>query len=232
MLTLSRSAGPAKPNSIFSFLSQADQNIWHGPNGLFCWATTESILTGYIAAWYGNCTTLNRKAIQRVLRTTQWICGCELPAFQIIYKRQCKAQKSERPKVSSETKTNVWPAAFWQAVPQPQGSDQQALVQFLSPGHPTLKWMNNLHSHICTYTHRTYTHRTCTHNMHASSLLVETAHHTDLCTFLALSHIWSCTVCIDLLYLLVLLVLFLFSSICIRCFGRRPSQRILLLVLV
>ncbi|KAI3363474.1 hypothetical protein L3Q82_012091, partial [Scortum barcoo] len=31
--------------------------------------TTERILTGCITAWFGSCTTLNRKALQRVVKT-------------------------------------------------------------------------------------------------------------------------------------------------------------------
>jgi hypothetical protein len=34
--------------------------------------TTESILTGYITAWYGNCSAFDLKTLQRVVRTTQY----------------------------------------------------------------------------------------------------------------------------------------------------------------
>lgn len=45
--------------------------------------TIESILTGYV--WYGNCTTLDCKALQRVVRTTQYITGaCFLPSRKSI----------------------------------------------------------------------------------------------------------------------------------------------------
>ena len=33
--------------------------------------TIESILTGCITAWYGSCTDLDRKALQRVVKTHQ-----------------------------------------------------------------------------------------------------------------------------------------------------------------
>ena len=52
-------------------------------------ATTESILTGCITAWYGNCTAQNRKALQRVVRTAEKICGCALPHIQAIYDDRC-----------------------------------------------------------------------------------------------------------------------------------------------
>ena len=44
--------------------------------------TIESILSGCITAWYGNCTTLNRKALQRVVRSAHRITGGKLPTLQ------------------------------------------------------------------------------------------------------------------------------------------------------
>jgi hypothetical protein len=51
--------------------------------------TIESILSGCITAWYGNCTALNRKALQRVVRSAQRITGGKLPAVQDTYSTQC-----------------------------------------------------------------------------------------------------------------------------------------------
>uniref|UniRef100_A0A8C7H3V2 Reverse transcriptase domain-containing protein n=1 Tax=Oncorhynchus kisutch TaxID=8019 RepID=A0A8C7H3V2_ONCKI len=51
--------------------------------------TIESILAGCITAWYGNCTALNRKAIQRVVRSAQRITGGKLPALQDTYTTRC-----------------------------------------------------------------------------------------------------------------------------------------------
>jgi hypothetical protein len=42
----------------------------------------ESILSGYINAWYGNCTTRNRKALQRVVWSAQHITGGKIPTLQ------------------------------------------------------------------------------------------------------------------------------------------------------
>ena len=50
--------------------------------------TIESILTGCITAWYGNCSTSNRKALQRVVCTSQYITGAKLLAIQDLYTRQ------------------------------------------------------------------------------------------------------------------------------------------------
>jgi hypothetical protein len=44
----------------------------------------ESILTGCITAWYGNYTASDRKALQRVVRTAQYITGAKLPTIQVV----------------------------------------------------------------------------------------------------------------------------------------------------
>jgi hypothetical protein len=51
--------------------------------------TVESILTGCITAWYGNCLASDCKALQRVERTAQSIAGVELPAIQDLCTRWC-----------------------------------------------------------------------------------------------------------------------------------------------
>uniref|UniRef100_A0A8C7MLP8 Alkylated DNA repair protein AlkB homologue 8 N-terminal domain-containing protein n=1 Tax=Oncorhynchus kisutch TaxID=8019 RepID=A0A8C7MLP8_ONCKI len=51
--------------------------------------TIESILAGCITAWYGNCSALNRKALQRVVRSAQRITGGKLPALQDTYTTRC-----------------------------------------------------------------------------------------------------------------------------------------------
>jgi hypothetical protein len=43
--------------------------------------TIESILTDCFTAWYGNCSASDRKALQRVVRTAQYISGAKLPAI-------------------------------------------------------------------------------------------------------------------------------------------------------
>jgi hypothetical protein len=50
--------------------------------------TIESILLGCIKAWYGNCTALNRKALQRVVWSAQRITGGKRPALQDTYSTQ------------------------------------------------------------------------------------------------------------------------------------------------
>jgi hypothetical protein len=47
--------------------------------------TVDSILSGCITAWYGNCTDHYRGALQRVVRSAQRITGGKLPALQDTY---------------------------------------------------------------------------------------------------------------------------------------------------
>ena len=63
--------------------------------------TIESILTVCITAWYGNCSASNRKAIQRVVRTAQYITGAKLPAIQDLYTRRCQRKALKIVKDSS-----------------------------------------------------------------------------------------------------------------------------------
>ena len=46
--------------------------------------------TGCITTWYGNCSASDRKALQRVVRTAQYITGAKLPAIQDLYTRRCQ----------------------------------------------------------------------------------------------------------------------------------------------
>ena len=57
--------------------------------------TIESILTGCITAWYGNCSASDCKALQREVRSAQYITEAKLPAIQDLYTRRCqrKGQK-------------------------------------------------------------------------------------------------------------------------------------------
>ena len=52
---------------------------------MFYSCTIESILTGCVSAWYGNCLASGRKARQRVVRVAQYITGAEFTAIQDLY---------------------------------------------------------------------------------------------------------------------------------------------------
>jgi hypothetical protein len=54
--------------------------------------TIKSILTGCITAWYRNCSASDRKALQKVVRTAQYITVAKLPALQDLYTRRCQTK--------------------------------------------------------------------------------------------------------------------------------------------
>ena len=49
-----------------------------------------TILTGCITAWYGNCLASDRRLLQRVVRTVQYITGAKIPEIQDLYTRRCQ----------------------------------------------------------------------------------------------------------------------------------------------
>ena len=66
---------------------QEAEEIWlvtQNPDKIYRF-TIESILSGCIIAWYGNCTALNHKALQMVVQSAQCITGGKLPALHDTY---------------------------------------------------------------------------------------------------------------------------------------------------
>ena len=63
--------------------------------------TIESILMGCITAWYGTCSASDRKALQRVVRTAQYITGAKFPAIQDLYTRRLQRKALKIAKDSS-----------------------------------------------------------------------------------------------------------------------------------
>ncbi|KAK3514879.1 hypothetical protein QTP70_033815, partial [Hemibagrus guttatus] len=49
----------------------------------------ESILSSYITAWFGNCTSSDRKTLQCIVRTAEKIIGVSLPSITDIYTVHC-----------------------------------------------------------------------------------------------------------------------------------------------
>uniref|UniRef100_A0A4W5LAU3 Reverse transcriptase domain-containing protein n=1 Tax=Hucho hucho TaxID=62062 RepID=A0A4W5LAU3_9TELE len=95
-----------------SVMKRARQNLFPlrrlerfgmGPQILikFYSCTIENILAGCITAWYGNCLASDHKALQRVVRTAQYITGAKLPAIQDLYTRRCQRKALKIVKDSS-----------------------------------------------------------------------------------------------------------------------------------
>ena len=68
------------------------------PNTLtnFYRCTIEGILSGCITTWYSNCSTHNRRALQRVVRSAQRITGDKLPALQHPMSQQGQKDHQEQ----------------------------------------------------------------------------------------------------------------------------------------
>uniref|UniRef100_A0AAZ3Q103 Alkylated DNA repair protein AlkB homologue 8 N-terminal domain-containing protein n=1 Tax=Oncorhynchus tshawytscha TaxID=74940 RepID=A0AAZ3Q103_ONCTS len=81
---------------------QQAEKFWHGfldPQLYSC--TIESLLTGCITGWYGNCSASDHKALQRVVRTAQYIIGAKLPAIHDLYTKRCQRKTQKIVKDSS-----------------------------------------------------------------------------------------------------------------------------------
>ena len=76
--------------------------------------------TGCITAWYNNCSSSDRKALQRVVRTAQYITEAKLPAIQDLYTRRCQRIALKIVKDPSHPSQTVLSTTAWQAVPECQ----------------------------------------------------------------------------------------------------------------
>ena len=85
------------------FLRRRLKRFCMGPQILkrFYSCTIESILTGCITAWYGNCSASDRKAHKRVVHTAQYVTRAKLSVIQDPYTRRCQRKALKIVKDSS-----------------------------------------------------------------------------------------------------------------------------------
>ena len=89
------------------FAPQETEKIWHrSSDPLKVLQLHHRELTGCITAWYGNCSASDHKALQRVVRTVQYITGAKLPAIQDLYTRRCQRKTLKIVKDSSYPTAN------------------------------------------------------------------------------------------------------------------------------
>ena len=109
----------------------------HQKHSNFYRCTIESILSGCITAWYGNCSAHNRKALQRKQRIT----GGKLPALQDTYTIRChrKAKKiikdDNNPSHCLFTSLSSRRRGQYRCIK----AGTKRLKQLLSQGHQTVK---------------------------------------------------------------------------------------------
>ena len=117
--------------------------------------STESILAGCITAWYGNCSALNRKALQRVVRSAQCITGGKLPTLQDTYTTRCyrKAIKiikdNNHPSHCLFTPLSSRRRGQYRCI---KAGTERLTKQLLSQGHQTVKQPPLTLSGCCQHT--------------------------------------------------------------------------------
>ena len=94
----SREEGTTKP-----IPPQETEKYWHGTSDPQKVLQLHHREHGCIAAWYGNCSASDRKALQRVVRTAQYITVAKLPVIQDLYTRRCQRKALKIVKDPSHT---------------------------------------------------------------------------------------------------------------------------------
>jgi hypothetical protein len=93
-MTHMESCSTHKHTKTKPILPQETEKIWHGssdPQKVLQLHHREH-LTGCVTAWYGNCSASDRKVLQRVVRTAQYITGAKLPAILDLYTRRVRGR--------------------------------------------------------------------------------------------------------------------------------------------
>ncbi len=73
-------------------LQHLDQHLDFTILKTFYSGTIESVLTQCISVWYGNSSSQDCKALQRVVRLAERISGSALPSLQDIYLKRCRSR--------------------------------------------------------------------------------------------------------------------------------------------
>ncbi len=74
--------------------------------------TIESVLTQCISVWYGNSSSQDCKALQRVVCLAERISGSALPSLQDIYLKRCRSRAVKTTKDSNHP-GNVLSTSYW-----------------------------------------------------------------------------------------------------------------------
>ena len=104
----------------------------------------KSFLTGCITAWYGNCSASDRKALQRVVSTVQYITGAKLHAIQDLYTRRCQRKALQIVKDPSHPSHRLFSQLLHGKRYRSAKSRTKRLQQFLPPSHKTPEQVTKL----------------------------------------------------------------------------------------
>ncbi|KAI4894143.1 hypothetical protein NFI96_009736, partial [Prochilodus magdalenae] len=104
----------------------------------FYTCTVESVLTGSITTWYGNCIASERKALQRVVRAAQYITGVQLPNLLDLYTSRCLKKTRRILKGLHPPKPpSVLTAAELEEVPKVNELETETAMLWSTPNMPT-----------------------------------------------------------------------------------------------
>ena len=127
----------------------------HRKHSHFYRCTIESILLGCMTAWYGNCSALNRKALQRVVRSAQRITRGKIPGH--LHHPMSQEGHKDHHGQQPPKPLPVHPAIIQKArsVQVHQSWDRETEKQLLSQGHQTVKQSPLTLSGCCQHTDST-----------------------------------------------------------------------------
>jgi gmma-aminobutyric acid receptor subunit gamma len=114
--------------------------------------TIESILSGCITAWYGNCSAHNCKALQRVVRSAHHITGGKLPALQDTYTTRCHRKAKKIIKDNNHPSHCMFTLLSSRRRQVHQSWDRETEKQLLSQDHQTVKQPSLTLSGCCQHT--------------------------------------------------------------------------------
>ncbi|KAK3519599.1 hypothetical protein QTP86_003223 [Hemibagrus guttatus] len=102
--------------------------------------TIESILSSCITAWFGNCTVLDRKTLQRIVSTAEKVIGVSLPSIMDIYSTRCIRKANsivDDPTHPAHTLFTLLPSG-----------KRDLYLSVLTQLHGTLRFSRSRHDHV------------------------------------------------------------------------------------
>ena len=104
--------------------------------------TVGSTLTNSITVWFGNCKVQERKALQRVIKTAQYICGAAFPSLQDIYNTRVTKRAHNITKDTTHPQHTLFTLLpYGRRYRSVKGRTTRFKKQFLSTGHQAAEWL-------------------------------------------------------------------------------------------
>jgi len=125
----------------------------------------ESILTGSISDWFGNSSSQDRRALQRVVCSGEWTIDTTLPTLQDLYSRRCRSRACRIMKDPHHPNNKLFTVR--QVPPQSRCKNKETkIVSFCRPIRTVNTELTRAPSLSLPCTHL-YTHMVSTQYMHS-----------------------------------------------------------------